>query len=564
MTGPTTGGTRVDGNLAQYLATHAARAPERVLYREFEAGTWHEHRATEVAALAARWQAAFRREGLAAGDRVAICLRNGLDWIGVDQAALGMGLVVVPLYVDDNAENIGWCAANAGARVCVAENARLAGALCCSVAGEPPRRVVVLGDEAPQDTVKAHDFLRDEAPAFECRPLPPETLATICYTSGTTGRPKGVMLSHGNILANVEQCRATGMALADDHFLSILPLSHMFERTGGYYLPLAIGACVSHGRGVTQIGDDLLAERPTKMFAVPRVFEKSFQKIESALGSGLKRKLFDACVARGYRVATGKANALDRLLVPTLRKLVATPILAKLGGRMRFAVVGGAALDPVLARTFIGLGLPLLQGYGMTEASPVVAVNRIDDNRPDSVGTPLDGVEVRLGEAGELQVRGANVMQGYWHNEEATRASFTADGWLRTGDVARIEDRHVIICGRVKDIVVMSNGEKLSPGDAEMAIQHDAVFDQTMVVGEGRPYPILLAVTRENADEDALLKRANAQLKSFPRWVRMRRIVVMREPWSVENGLMTPTLKVKRAAVAARFKDAIEQAYKPQ
>ncbi|MBS0322204.1 MAG: AMP-binding protein [Proteobacteria bacterium] len=559
-----TGGRQVDGNIAQYLASLAASEPGRIVYREFEAGTWTPYHAIDVAARAARWQAAFRREGLAQGDRVAICLRNGVDWVAVDLAALGMGLVVVPLYVDDNTENIGWCAANAGARLCVAENARLAMALTGSVAGDSPRQVVVLADDAPAGAVSARHFLHEETTEFECRTLPPATLATICYTSGTTGRPKGVMLSHGNILANVEQCRATGMALRDDRFLSILPLSHMFERTGGYYLPLAIGACVSHGRGVTQIGEDLMAERPTKMFAVPRVFEKSFQRIDAALGSGAKRWLFDACVARGYRVAMGNATALDRMLVPALRHLVARPILARLGGRMRFAVVGGAALDPALARAFIGLGLPLLQGYGMTEASPVVAVNRADDNRPESVGTPLDGVDVRLGDGGELQVRGANVMQGYWHNEEATRAAFTDDGWLRTGDVARMEGRHIVICGRVKDIVVMSNGEKLSPGDAEMAIQHDPAFDQTMVVGEGRPYPILLAVTNTGDSEDALLKRANAQLKTFPRWVRMRRVVVMREPWSVENGLMTPTLKVKRAAVAAKYKDAIEQAYRSE
>ena len=208
----------------------------------------------------------------------------------------------------------------------------------------------------------------------------------------------------------------------------------------------------------------------------------------------------------------GVATLVDRLVVPLLRTLVAKPVLARLGGRMRLAVVGGAAFDPAIATAFIGLGLPVLQGYGMTEASPVISVNHSDDNVPESVGPPLPGVDVRLGDGGELLAKGANVMLGYWRNVEATRASLTPDGWLRTGDVAEIRDGHIYIRGRAKDIMVMSNGEKLSPQDAELAILHDPAFEQVMLVGEGKPYPILLAVTKET-DEKALQRRVNDLLE---------------------------------------------------
>jgi long-chain acyl-CoA synthetase len=352
------------------------------------------------------------------------------------------------------------------------------------------------------------------------------------------------------------------MARADDRFLSILPLSHMFERTGGYYLPLSLGAVVAYARGIAQIAEDLASQRPTVIFAVPRIFDRFYARIEQALAeSPVKKRMFDACVVRGARVAAKQGTLADRLTLPALRALVARPILARMGGRLRFSVVGGAALDPELARTFIGLGLPLLQGYGMTEASPVIAVNREEDNDPESVGPPLPGIEVRFADSGELLVRGPNVMRGYWRNEESTRAAIDTDGWLHTGDLAEMRAGKIVIRGRAKDIFVMSNGEKLSPQDVELAILHDAVFEQVMLIGDGRPYVALLAVTRE-ADEKALVKRANVRLASFPRWARVRHVIATPDAWSVENGLLTPTLKLKRPILIARFKERIEQAYR--
>ncbi len=553
------------GNVADFFAQHLAR-PDTVLYRHHVAGSWRDVTAGALAEDVARWQAAFRSEGLAPGERIALCARNGVDWVAIDLAALSSGIVVVPLYVEDNAESVAWCVADADAKLVVVENIRLSHGVrkAAAAAGRAPR-IVVLRAEGPlaeaDGILTAARLLPAEGGELQIRSLPPTTLATICYTSGTAGRPKGVMLSHGNLIANVMSCRATHMARPTDRFLSVLPLSHMFERTGGYYLPLSLGAQVAFGRGVAHVADDLALQAPTVMFAVPRIFERFAARIDQQLaGSALKRALFDRCVDLGWRKAQGNASPIAQLVSGALHALVARPILARLGGRLRLVVVGGAPLDPALARRFIGLGIPLLQGYGMTEASPVISVNLERDNVPESVGPPLPGVEARILESGELAVRGPSVMLGYWRNDEATRAVLDANGWLHTGDLAEIRDGKLYIRGRAKDIVVMSNGEKLSPQDVEIALLHDPIFEQVMLIGEGRPFPILLAVARDT-DEKALLQRANEQLKSFPRWARVRRVIATKDPWDVESGLLTPTLKLKRALIAARFKERIDAAY---
>ncbi|MEO6565433.1 MAG: AMP-dependent synthetase/ligase [Casimicrobiaceae bacterium] len=549
------------GNIAQLLLRRVEESPAQLLYRHFVEDAWQDVTAGEVAAQAARWQTAFRREGLQPGDRVALCLRNGVSWVAVDMAALGLGLVVVPLYVDDNPDNVAWCAANAEARLLIVENSRIAAALAkVQDPQQPLPPLVIVRPDAGESSTTAATWLPQDGGEFTVADVAPATLATICFTSGTSGRPKGVMLTHANILANVEQCRATNMARPDDLFLSILPLSHMFERTGGYYLPLSLGARVAYARGVAQIADDLASQAPTAMFAVPRIFERFRARIEQSLeSSAAKRMLFDACVSRGFRLATGKGTLVDRMVVPLLQRAVATPVLARLGGRLRLVVVGGAALDPLLARTFIGLGLPMLQGYGMTEASPVISVNLINDNVPESVGPPVAGMEVKFRETGELLVRGANMMAGYWRNPEAS-AAVLADGWLSTGDIAELLDGKIHIRGRAKDILVLSNGEKLPPQDAEFAILHDPIFEQVMLVGEGRPYVVLLAVSKET-DQKVLIRRANEQLKAFPRWARVRRVVSSVEPWSVDNGLLTPTLKLRRPLLLKQRAAEIEAAY---
>ena len=548
-------------NLASLLQRHLA-TPDKILYSQFENNGWRDYSAGEVAQLAARWQAAFRAQGLQPGDRVALCVRNSVHWVAVDQAALGLGLVVVPLYVIDNPGNVAWCLSDSGAKVLVLENARILEALKASLSDVSPTLVCLQRDASVADALCAEDWLPQSSAAFEVAAVEPDALAGIVYTSGTTGRPKGVMLSHRNILSNVEATLDIVPILETDVLVSVLPMSHMFERTCGYYVPLWGGAKVAFSRGASQLVEDLARHRPTVLVAVPRVFEKFLARIEQKLQeSPMKRRLFHLTIALGWRLFKGRATLPERLIHRRLLKLVATPILDRLGGRLRLAAAGGAALEARIARTFIGLGLPLLQGYGLTEASPVVAGNRPDDNDPASVGAPLRGLEVKLSDTHELLVRGPSVMLGYWGNPDATRAVLSEDGWLNTGDLADIRDGKIYIKGRSKDILVLSNGEKLPPEEVEMAILEDAVFEQVMLVGEGRSALLLLAVTQET-DERELVQRANARLKHFPRYVKVRRVVALKEPWTIENGLLTPTLKAKRPALLARFGDRIEAAYR--
>lgn len=546
-------------NLASLLEQHRA-APEKILYRQCINEAWRDFSAREVMALAACWQHSFRSAGYGPGDRVALCLKNGVDWVAIDQAALGLGLVVVPLYADDNPENLAWCLNNSGARLLVLENARLLDALTRALPALPA--IVCLNGDAPAPAIPACRWLPETGGSFEVIELGENTLATLVYTSGTTGRPKGVMLSHRNILSNVAAALKVVSLHPGDLLISVLPLSHMFERTCGYYVPLQAGVPVAYARSINQLAEDLAFLKPTVMVAVPRVFQRFLARIEQALvASPLKRALFSLTVALGWRKFERRAGKVEQALFRLLQPLVAGPVLNRLGGRLRLAVVGGAPLELHVARSFIGLGLNMLQGYGLIETSPVVAGNREHDNDPATVGAPLPGVAVRVNEAGELLVRGPSVMLGYWHNPEATAEVLDAEGWLNTGDLAEIQAGKIVIKGRTKDILVLSNGEKVPPQDAEMAILDDPLFEQAMLVGEGRAYLVLLAVTRES-DERTLIKHANARLKTFSRWVRVRRVIALQEPWTLAEGLLTPTLKVKRNAVYGKYRERIEAVYR--
>jgi len=546
-------------NLADLLEQYRAN-PQILLYRQYTDNAWRDYFARDVAALAARWQQAFRNAGYEPGDRVALCLKNGADWVAIDQAALGLGLVVVPLYADDNPENLAWCLNDSGARLLVLENPRLLDALTRALPSLPA--IVCLHGDAPAPAISVSRWLPENGGSFEALELDENTLATLVYTSGTTGRPKGVMLSHRNILSNVAAALEVVSLHPGDVLISVLPLSHMFERTCGYYVPLKAGVPVAYTRSINQLAEDLAFLKPTVMVAVPRVFQRFLARVEQALAaSPLKRALFSLTVALGWRKFEGRAGKVEQSLFRLLQPRVAGPVLNRLGGRLRLAVVGGAPLELRVARSFIGLGLSMLQGYGLTEASPVVAGNREHDNDPVSVGAPLPGVAVRVNEAGELLVRGPSVMLGYWHSPQATAAVLDAEGWLNTGDLAEIRAGKIIIKGRTKDILVLSNGEKVSPQDAEMALLDDPLFEQVMLVGEGRAYLVLLAVTQES-DERTLIKHANARLKAFSRWVRVRRVIALREPWTLAEGLLTTTLKVKRNAVYDKYRERIESVYR--
>ncbi len=576
-----------------------AATPNKIAYRSYDiaAQRWE---ATTWAAMAkeiGRWQSSLQREKLAPGDRVAIMLRNSREWVVFDQAALGMGLVTVPLYTEDRPENAAYIIRDAGVKLLLVEGKRQWQKMqTVSKDLKGLKRIVSV------HTIEAEDRPRDprltsltdwvfglDGPVL-VHNAEPTDLATIVYTSGTTGKPKGVMLSHDNILFNAYQSSICGEVDEHDRFLSFLPLSHMLERTAGFYLPMMVGAEVAFARSINHLAEDLKTQQPTIMISVPRIYERVYVRVMASLAKqpAFKHWLFDTTVKLGwkrYQRSQGRGSYhLVFIFLPILKWLVARKILSAFGGRMKYAIVGGAAMPPEIARTFIGLGIPLLQGYGMTETSPVICVNRPESNIPESIGQALTGVEVRIGKENELLTRSRCIMLGYWNNKKATADTIDKDGWLHTGDLARMDEYgHLYITGRIKEIIVLGNGEKVPPADMEMAILMDPLIAQIMLIGEGRAYLAALVVLapekwitfsdklgvkatdknslKEKFIEKAVLARIARKIEAFPGYAMIRRVHLSLEPWTVDNGLLTPTLKIKRPQISLRYQEEIEALY---
>ena len=581
--------------LAALFRERVARTPDAIAYVQYDAGqeSWQRYSWLQTARQVARWQQAMLDTGLKRGERMVIMCHNSWEWVICDQAALGLGIIVVPVFMNDRPDNIAWILTNSGANLLVIESQEQWDAL--------------LGVEDQLDALKQivslvplhnthhrvmplQEWLPETAGNLATDESGPGELATIVYTSGTTGKPKGVMLSHHNILWNIHACLQLFDIAADNLLLSFLPLSHTFERTVGYYLAMVCGASTAYNRSVPQLSEDLVELRPTLLISVPRIFERIYGRIMDKLNteSGIRKKLFRAAVNTGWQkfeYEQGRGNWSPRLLLhPLLDRLVGRKVRQKLGGRLRFTVCGGAALSPEVVRLFIGLGIPVQQGYGLTETSPIITANPLHNNQPDSVGIVLPGIEVKLGEQDELLVRSPSVMLGYWDNPQATSAIIDKDGWLHTGDQASMDSTgHVRITGRLKEIIVLSNGEKVPPADLENAILLDSLIEQVMLLGEGMPYLTALVVPNpeefkkqaemlgldpENAASCAdprlkkiFLEHAQAQLASFPGHAKLRDLVILREPLTPDNGLLTPTLKLRRNRILIRYADEVKDLY---
>ncbi len=559
---------------------------------------WEKTSWNEMAVLVGRWQKAIAAENLENGDRIAILMKNCKEWIAVDQATLGLGLVVVPLYLEDRPDNITYILEDAAVKLLVVQDTSQWGRLRENCADNEILQRIILVDAASdklegesERVTSMQQWLPKEGHMLHKRNGDPSELATIVYTSGTTGKPKGVMLSHTNILS-IAYPSAMGLKISnDDLFLSFLPMSHTFERSLGYYLTVMVGCRVAFARSIQVLADDLVTIKPTMLISVPRIYERVYAKIESTLlkGSPIKQALFKLTVQVGWNrflyQQKRSSVCLSCLLWPILKHLVADKVMQKFGGRLRLAATGGAAIPFPVAKTFTGLGLTLIQGYGLTETSPVATFNRIENNDPSSIGHPLEGIELKVGEHDELLIKSPGVMMGYWNNHTATAEAIDPDGWFHSGDQARIDDKtgHVYITGRLKDILIMSNGEKIPPTDIENTIVIDPFFEQALLLGEGQPY--LSAVLVLNSEEwvpiaqqnkldpfdkenlqskavhNQIVRHLRTVLHDFPSYAKIRKVVLTLDPWTVENDLLTPTLKVKRPKVLEQFKKEIKNIY---
>ena len=585
--------------LSELFHERVKRTPQHTAYYHFdkENKIWQSLTWLEMSNHIIQWQEALIRENLKPGDRVAIMLRNSPQWVMFDQAALGLGLVTVPLYVEDRPDNVAYILAETEAKFLLLENPSqwknlypIRDEFSCVT------RIVMVHplEENIFSDVRLialeHWLSKESSVPFNLPKGTSESLASIIYTSGTTGRPKGVMLTHNNLLSNAFAASKCFDFQLDDLFLSFLPLSHTFERTAGYYLPMVSGSMVAYARSIQQLGTDLITLRPTILISVPRIYEQVYSKIRNQLEkSFLNKKIFHLAVETGWRHFEYQQNRSNwhpiLLLLPLLQKQVAQPLLDKLGGKVRLAISGGSALPFPVAKMFLAIGLNLVQGYGLTETSPIISVNRLEDNIPQGIGTPLPDIEVKLGENEELLTKSSCVMLGYWKNLEATQKMIDEQGWLHTGDQARIDEKgHLYITGRIKEIIVLGNGEKVPPIDMEMKITLDSLFEQVLVVGEGRPFLTALVVlnkelwhklaqglTVDPTHPDSLkakavhkivLERIGHQIKEFPGYAQIRRVFLLLDPWTIENGFLTPTLKIKRAPIMKKYASSIEEMYK--
>lgn len=587
--------------LPQLLVNSVERYGEREALRQFDKETksWHSLSYAQLMARVMEWRRAYAAMNLERGTRIGILMPNSIDHACADQAALANGLVPVPLHAIDTPGASAFILSDSRAKVLVTN--KLTRWKQIKAAGgdlQDLTAVIITEDEVDDETGMVRGLSEWLAAGTHVVELPEgpkeDDLAGIVYTSGTTGRPKGVMLTHGNIVSNVKATLECVFPQVGDIFLSFLPLSHTFERTAGYYLALATGCTIAYNRSVLLLADDLKTIRPTVIISVPRVYERIFARVQDKLKKSRPeaRYLFDWAVEIGWRdfcrcnhlpvEHTGRAR-LDGLMRPLVRKVSST-LLDQFGGRLRIAISGGAALSSKVARTFCGLGLPIIQGYGMTEASPIIAGNNRTLNQPNTVGKPFNNVEVRLGEGDEIQIKGPSITRGYWNRPDATADAFTEDGWFRTGDVGGFNELGLLsIKGRIKEIIVTSTGEKVPPADLEAAIETDPLFSQCYVIGENRPYLSLITVV--NPDEwasfakscgvdpadlasldnpsvrTAALKRAKTAAGEFPHYALPRAVVLTQEPWTIENGLITPTLKLKRGPLSKKFANVIAQLY---
>lgn len=589
--------------LPELLTHHMEKRPDLPLFTFWlpTEKTWKTINVKETVEQITRWRHALVKEGLTKGDRCAMLLPNGINAILFDQSVLANALVPVPLHAVDTAGSSSYIINDSGAKLLVTGRLNRWEAIRDTEDHPALKTVVITGEpvQAHQDgdvRVVGLDQWLTEGNGTELPAGPePQDLAALVYTSGTTGKPKGVMLTHRAILANVTGVLQNICPEPEDVWLSFLPLSHTFERTTTYYTAMGFGNRVAFNRNIGLLADDLKVIRPTILMSVPRIYEKVYDKIQDALVKkpAFVQKLFHTAVDVGYRrfcrenglpVQGGFLSLFDPLIAGFLDKKVGAGIRGIFGGRPRIFISGGAAFNPEVSRTFLGLGINILQGYGMTETAPIMSVNKVGDNHPQTVGPALVNIEVRVGENDELQMRGPSLMNGYWNRPADTKAVFTEDGWLRTGDQADIfSDGHIRIKGRIKEIIVTSTGEKVPPADLEQALESDHLVSQAMVVGENRPYIAALVVLNAqewkklaaelklDADDplsletraarQAVLRRVKAAAAGFPNYAVPRQVRLFLEPWSIENGLMTPTLKLKRGPMRIRFADAIESLY---
>ncbi len=580
-------------------------ATKRAALRYKVGAQWKDINHQELARRVQHTALGLRELGIKAGDHVAILSENRPEWAIADFACMNSGIVDVTVYPTLIPSQIEYLLNDSESiAIFISDRAQLD-----KIEEIRPRLPHLqhiisfddLGDEAPVTTMKR--LIRRGAAAEPKYPtyrddaltLPPDTLATLIYTSGTTGDPKGVMLTHHNFTSNVLGALQILSIGSDDVCLSILPLSHAFERTCGFYTMLRAGVTINYAEGINQLRDNMMEIRPTVMISVPRLYEKIYARvIDRALSSGaVKKRLFFWAKRVGEQWTDLKLTGQPIPAFLQARKkitdrLVFSKVRAQTGGKLRYFVSGGAPLAEDVARFFYAAGLPIIEGYGLTETAPVIAVNPLEAVRLGTVGRAIPRTEVTIAENGEILMRGPGLMKGYFNKPDATEAAIDSDGWFHTGDIGEIDsDGYLRITDRIKDIIVTAGGKKIAPQPIENRVKASPFVSNAVMIGDKRKFVVILVVPdleacRKWAGERRLtLPGTNEALVALPeiaakverevmvhlrdlaRFEMPKKIILVAEDFTLERGELTPTLKVKRKVVEDHYKDEIDSAYVP-
>jgi long-chain acyl-CoA synthetase len=565
-----------------------------------QGGSYHSRSYRELAREVRDFSLGLAALKIRAGDRVAILSGNRPEWAIADLATLSVGGVTTPLYITLPSSQVQYILTDAEAVAIIVEDEKQWRKIEAAREALPALRHVIMIEPRPAEAAAAGVLAFDDVmgmgqatgaseAAFEARwhAVQPDDLASLIYTSGTTGEPKGAMLTHFNFMSNALCVAEVIDVRPDDLFLSFLPLSHVFERLAGHYFPLSVGAAIAYAESVFTVQNNMVEVRPTVMTSVPRLYESMQSRILDTVAKAppLRQKLFHWALGVGRTAAACRREhrAIGPLLVLQLalaERLVFEKIRERTGGRIRYFVSGGAPLPPATAEFFQAVGLNVIEGYGLTETSPVISFNPPGGVRPGTVGKAIPGVEVKIAPDGEILTRGPHVMRGYYNKPDATREAIDPDGWFHTGDIGELSaDGYLRITDRKKDIIVLANGKNVAPQPIEAALKASPYIEEIVLIGDKQPtitavvvpaYDRLKAFAREHGLPDKpealaqdpevrkLLKkeidRLSGHLADFE---RIKRFALLERGFSIEGGELTPTLKVKRRVIAEKYADVI-------
>jgi long-chain acyl-CoA synthetase len=581
----------VTGHLLQPLFDVAERSPSCALAAVRVGDRFVDVSAAELVARVRRTAKGLIAAGIDAGDRVALMAHTRLEWVVVDLATVAAGAATVPIYDTSSAEQVQWIIGNSGSRLAVVETPQMRATFEAIAPDVPACTQVVTIDEGGLDEL---DRLGEDVPDAvldeRIAGLTPSTLATIVYTSGTTGRPKGCVLTHGNLQTNVQQnIDAIGPALQpNETALLFLPLAHSMTKANALF-GLATGTRAAFATDIAHLPEELAMVRPTLICAVPRIFEKVFNSGRTHAHADRKGLVFDRSVDVAIRWSrertAGRVRPWTAAAHAVFAKLVYGKVRAAMGGQLRLAFSGGAPLGERLTHFFAGIGLDVYEGYGLTETSPTLTVNRPGAWKPGTVGRPVAGTTIRIADDGEILAKGPQVFAGYWCDDEATAAVFDDEGWFRTGDIGEIDDDGFVrITGRKKELLVTAAGKNVAPAPLEDRLRAHELISQAIVIGDGRPFIAVLLtldeaavaqwadlhghrdVAVERVAEHPSLRRAIQDAiddtnRSVSRAESIRTYAILPRDLSIEAGELTPTLKVRRAVVEKTYADAIDAIY---